>query len=269
MGSKPIIIHGVWNMNKLRLLGAMCATSLVFSMPSQAATFDFSLGALGDLNTNTYADPSGVIAESFYWNSGTGTWDDADLYRRNQTNDHGFGVCSPSETGCQGGTGPNDGGGDVNELSNQLAFEVIRLDKGNYAAWSELWVSSLDSSEVGTLYWGGDGSIDALLAGPNFTYMAGVDIFSASVEGNILDYVTAGGFNASAQYVLFTPGSPFVNGVEIGACISTVGCYEPPTGDDNDYLVYKGAVVPVPAAVWLFGSGLLGLVGIARRKKAA
>jgi len=29
------------------------------------------------------------------------------------------------------------------------------------------------------------------------------------------------------------------------------------------------AVVPVPAAVWLFGSGLLGLVGIARRKKKA
>ena len=27
--------------------------------------------------------------------------------------------------------------------------------------------------------------------------------------------------------------------------------------------------VPVPSAVWLFGSGLLGLVGIARRKKAA
>jgi hypothetical protein len=29
-----------------------------------------------------------------------------------------------------------------------------------------------------------------------------------------------------------------------------------------------GAVVPVPAAVWLFGSGLLGLIGIARRKAA-
>lgn len=29
------------------------------------------------------------------------------------------------------------------------------------------------------------------------------------------------------------------------------------------------SAVPVPAAVWLFGSGLLGLVGVARRKKSA
>ena len=40
---------------------------------------------------------------------------------------------------------------------------------------------------------------------------------------------------------------------------------------DNNYswAVHAGNVVPVPAAVWLFGSGLLGLVGMARRKKAA
>ncbi|HHJ36602.1 MAG TPA: VPLPA-CTERM sorting domain-containing protein [Gammaproteobacteria bacterium] len=28
------------------------------------------------------------------------------------------------------------------------------------------------------------------------------------------------------------------------------------------------AVVPIPAAVWLFGSGLIGLIGLTRRKKA-
>ncbi|MEZ5540851.1 MAG: VPLPA-CTERM sorting domain-containing protein [Pseudomonadota bacterium] len=27
--------------------------------------------------------------------------------------------------------------------------------------------------------------------------------------------------------------------------------------------------VPVPAAAWLFGSGLLGLLGVARRKRTA
>ena len=32
--------------------------------------------------------------------------------------------------------------------------------------------------------------------------------------------------------------------------------------------VNSPAAVPVPAAVWLFGSGLVGLVGVARRKKS-
>lgn len=35
----------------------------------------------------------------------------------------------------------------------------------------------------------------------------------------------------------------------------------------NPYPIY--APVPIPAAFWLFGSGLLGLIGISRRKKAA
>ena len=36
----------------------------------------------------------------------------------------------------------------------------------------------------------------------------------------------------------------------------------------RSWAVHAGNVVPVPAAVWLFGSGVLGLIGIARRKKA-
>ncbi|MFA7387366.1 MAG: VPLPA-CTERM sorting domain-containing protein [Thiohalobacteraceae bacterium] len=32
---------------------------------------------------------------------------------------------------------------------------------------------------------------------------------------------------------------------------------------------YDATVVPVPAAVWLLGSGLMGLVGVARRRQAA
>jgi hypothetical protein len=40
-------------------------------------------------------------------------------------------------------------------------------------------------------------------------------------------------------------------------------------GDHYSWAVHSGNVsaVPVPAAVWLFGSGLMGLLGLARRKK--
>jgi len=37
---------------------------------------------------------------------------------------------------------------------------------------------------------------------------------------------------------------------------------------NGSFIVNELSTVPVPAAVWLFGSGLIGLVGIARRKKA-
>lgn len=38
-------------------------------------------------------------------------------------------------------------------------------------------------------------------------------------------------------------------------------------GYDSGLALVGTTAVPVPAAVWLFGSGLIGLVGIARRKK--
>lgn len=36
--------------------------------------------------------------------------------------------------------------------------------------------------------------------------------------------------------------------------------------EHGNFVVNNAAVVPVPSAVWLFGSGLIGLVGLARRK---
>lgn len=41
-----------------------------------------------------------------------------------------------------------------------------------------------------------------------------------------------------------------------------------PGGSAKEFQIGADTVVPVPATVWLFGSGLLGLVGVARRKRA-
>jgi len=41
------------------------------------------------------------------------------------------------------------------------------------------------------------------------------------------------------------------------------------SGASADAFTLNVGAVPVPAAVWLFGSGLLGLIGVARRKARA
>ena len=73
----------------------------------------------------------------------------------------------------------------------------------------------------------------------------------ASVSGDIMNYATGNTFLVGQTTITDTE-SPFV-GIRV-----TLGL------DGNDPVV--ASVVPVPAAIWLFGSGLLGLIGFARRK---
>ena len=85
-------------------------------------------------------------------------------------------------------------------------------------------------------------------------------IFDVSV-GTIGDYIAEN--NKAGQF--FSAHVTNLNLDEWGSCSAAdngVTCTAL-TGYTGDPMV-----VPVPAAVWLFGSGLLGLIGIARRKKA-
>lgn len=47
-----------------------------------------------------------------------------------------------------------------------------------------------------------------------------------------------------------------------------VNIQHPSSGNDALWSITQASVVPVPAAVWLFGSGLIGLIGIARKKRS-
>ena len=70
------------------------------------------------------------------------------------------------------------------------------------------------------------------------------------------------------------PTSPFSDSWDgINRGNAGVPCGSPPYGPDEincgaatSHIAVYG-VVPIPAAVWLFGTGLLGLVGVARRKR--
>lgn len=73
--------------------------------------------------------------------------------------------------------------------------------------------------------------------------------------------VTSNDFSIS---VVYNGNDAYANGLLLESGSSTLctnGC------DLNFRVTPAAAVVPLPAAAWLFGSGLLGLLGLVRRKK--
>lgn len=111
--------------------------------------------------------------------------------------------------------------------------------------------------------------------------------FQGSVTGSNIS-LNLGGFYAFWNGTNFLQGtdSTGANGTSTAATGTVSGCVgntcnfdlswhsyitTAPFAGQTGYWHLTGSVVtavPVPAAVWLFGSGLLGLVGVARRKKA-
>ena len=101
------------------------------------------------------------------------------------------------------------------------------------------------------------------------------DAIVAALNAHLLSEITlvGGAISNSGQYNIGYADNSDVDVV--------IGNYNDPTAGDwgnlgtgtvsaTTKLVYaEFSPVPVPAAVWLFGSGLLGLIGVARRKKAA
>lgn len=85
-------------------------------------------------------------------------------------------------------------------------------------------------------------------------------------NGNSLG--TIGPVDVSDQLITGeTAEDTFFGWIDFGG-ISMISISDDLTGVEVDHLQY-GVVVPIPPALYLFGAGLLGLIGISRRKKAA
>ena len=95
------------------------------------------------------------------------------------------------------------------------------------------------------------------------------------VGGTFVDAETMTNFSVFASSSQPLYDSAFFNHMQIESSGTFLGYgridsdyYAEWTFSNNTVTRTALSSVPIPAAVWLFGSGLLGLVGVARRKKA-
>lgn len=138
-----------------------------------------------------------------------------------------FDAKSPFAAGIFDGTAANGNGGDFNNPQSASAF-IKTLDPNNsYATTNDIRV---DLTSVSNTVWG--------------QYSISLDLTDALLSGQLIQF----GFNNVSS--LYDDSGVYYDNI----CFdNTGGC----PGQPNP--------VPVPAAVWLFGSAL-GLLGIARRR---
>ena len=217
-----------------------------------APSIDFtSLGSLSTFNGSQKDTTSvgGITIDGFVFSSGTYRTDKGFLWLRNNSLDHGLGYCSSGES-C--GAVNTTGGGDFNELSNEINLEVIRLTLPTGKHWRGLWVSSLDtggsaSNEIGTVYWSNNATQNLSSAtGASFSHSS-----LAANEGSIFGLVPT--LDVNAKYLFFRAGPNAA-------------------GTNNDYTLWGVGVAPIPEpeiyAMIAAGLGMMGFVSRRRKGQA-
>lgn len=167
-------------------------------------------------------------------------------------------------------------------------IEYLRLDVLADKTYAET-VAVLDTQDGGGWHIANAaealGFLDALLSGTNVCTHDGTNVTSNQIApcGNVSGW-SDGDFGpnhgVNSDYAWFLDAGGEADMIIIGDVFGndvlmqdyTLASSDNFAGGHPDpiswLLVRPATPVPVPAAAWLFGSGLLGLIGMARRKKA-
>ena len=162
----------------------------------------------------------------------------------------------------------------INNISGNAAADIVRYDLG--AGWTGEMDIQLTTSSFNTFTTSIGIALttdpnDALYDDPSaFFQLTDPTTVSSFFNDNVIGWelyswgtpnITAGGTtDITDQFspMLFDPNEHYYAFIA-GGSVS-------PTTIDVDLTVSS---VPVPAAVWLFGSGILGLIGMTKRKNSA
>lgn len=248
-------------MRKPHLLGAISAV-IYISMATNvlAAPLYDTFGPLDDATFGGTGIPNDEVAISSQFSNGTSlitvAMSATQRYGNPALTNDGLGTYFAG-TGSNTGPGSPSGTG-VGALWNFNYYINIDSDSGETLADYDI-----------TLFYDFDPAFDNGPAGLGMINVTNAILSSATplttkVEGSenlMFSYLASdiAGLLVAPTYAAFDPNA--LGEYNFGIQVSQSGW-----GVENVRMDVQ--VVPVPAAVWLFGSGLLGMVGIARRKKA-
>jgi fibronectin-binding autotransporter adhesin len=241
------------------------------------------LGATAVSNSGTIAVTAGTVTSKYFTNTGTTSIDAGASLNIVPVNDNIVGAYTQTAgtttvNGVLQGT-VNFQGGVLNgsgQIDGDLNFSGGNLNPGNSPGAIEVtgdftMTGGMLNLEVAKDGYGGY-LADKIFVSGNYDLTGGSVRFSLLGDLDINTFIN--GFSFGDFFRMGNQASntgldiAMVAGLNFGARDAANHYYDfelTPTGA----FVASASAVPVPSAVWLFGSGLLGLIGVSKRKKAA
>ncbi|HHH39497.1 MAG TPA: VPLPA-CTERM sorting domain-containing protein [Sedimenticola sp.] len=231
----------------------LAGSQLVAAMPAAAGTlFDLTTSGPGSLVHSFSMTEDGITATVSAWavEKNAGANEAVASSKLKNYGGWGTGICGPGDDNCDNPNHAADNAGTHRDLFLIEFSQAVRLDQATITEWGDAGPQNVSDSDVS--FWAGTGSA-GLTDGA---------IFDPAVERHDDEIFSGTLVDGQSREVDLTPAGGAVDWLMIGAVFDDADTY-------RDYFKLQSlevSAVPVPAAAWLFGSGLLGLAGIARRR---